>query len=51
VQAPIENNVKLKGLGEWLKWYSTCLASTGPELKPKKKKKSIFVHLILNITP
>jgi hypothetical protein len=30
------------GLAEWLMWYSTCLASTKPSLKRKKKRKGML---------
>jgi hypothetical protein len=36
----LKNKLKQKGLGKWLKWYSSCLASTRPCVQaPKSQKK------------
>jgi hypothetical protein len=41
-----QNNLKLKGLEMWLKWYSACLASVIPSTAKKRKKKKIFLLLV-----
>jgi hypothetical protein len=45
--ALFEKYLKQKGLGTWLKWYSSCLASPRPGVQtlvlPKKERKRASV--------
>jgi hypothetical protein len=34
VKDPISKLIEAKGLAEWLKWRSSCLASTRPSVQP-----------------